>query len=72
MTDRSVIRFAATDIQYIADILRGAYAILNASDDLRGGEDSSAKLFLGDFIEALETDDCIEIVDDEDMLIVED
>jgi hypothetical protein len=68
MTDRSVIRFAASDASMIADVLRTVLEGL----EILGVRDSTNACIVGDFIEALETDDCIEIVDDEDMLIVED
>jgi len=67
MTDRSVIRFGATDIGFIAEILENVYDLMRATK-----ADDAGLAILEDFISALATDDCIEIVDDEDMLIVED
>lgn len=58
-----VARFTETEAGYIVDVLRGAYSIAVAD----GGE---AEL-LGDFIAALEGCDCINIVEDEEVLIDE-
>lgn len=65
MTDfqRSVARFSATDIAYIVDVLQGAYTIVSASDN----PDPLADV-IADFIDALDECDCVEIVEDEEML----
>jgi len=60
---REVARFGHTDVAYIVDVLRGAFQISTAN----GNEDQ----LLGDFIAALDECDCIEIVEDEEMLIDE-
>lgn len=67
---REVARFNGSDVAYIVDLLRGVYKVMDDCDNF--GEnctDSEGKLFLGDFIEALESADSIEIVDDEEFLI---
>lgn len=69
---REVARFASSDIDYIADILRSVYKVLDCTEDRDGtGDTSDAKLFLSEFIEALEDCDSIEIVQDSEMLIDE-
>lgn len=50
-------RFGYRDAAYLVDVLRGAYTIASAS-----GEDCD---LIADFIEALETCDCINLFDDE-------
>ena len=68
---RSVARFSATGVGYIVDVLRGVYQILNSTEGLNDAGDSDAKLFLGDFIDALDECDSIEIVEDEEFLLDE-
>jgi len=69
--ERSVARFGAKDVGYIVDLLRGVYTIMNVEANRDDTGDTDAKLFLGDFIEALEDCDSIEIVDDTEMLVDE-
>lgn len=54
---RNVARFSHADAGYIVDVLRGAYSIVTA--------DGNEAEILGDFIDALEDCDSIEIVDEE-------
>jgi len=68
---RTVGRFAANDVAYIVDLLRGTYRVMDVCDEATGGRDSALKLTFGDFINALEECDVIEIVKDEEMLVDE-
>ncbi len=69
--ERSVARFSGKNAAYIVDLLRTTYKVMDLCDDqsLPAGMDSEGKLLLGDFIEALEDCDSIEIVDDEEYLV---
>lgn len=67
---REVARFRGDDVAYIADLLRGVYKVMDECDNYGDSStDSEGKLFLGDFIEALDNADSIEIVDNEEFLV---
>lgn len=66
---REVARFSGSDVSYIVDLLRGVYKTMDLCESYDDSGDSEGKLFLGDFIEALDNADCIEIVDDEEFLV---
>lgn len=61
---RQVARFGATDVEFIVDVLRSVYTIRTAGEQ----QDSQMTVFLGDFIEALEECDSIEIVEEENLI----
>lgn len=70
---REVARFSPKDAGYIVDLLRGVYRVMDACDSFNTpGADSEMKLLFGDFIEALDECDSIEIVEDEEFLVDED
>jgi uncharacterized Fe-S cluster-containing radical SAM superfamily enzyme len=61
--ERSVARFGANDVAYVVDLLRNVYKIVGTAQG-----DPTMHEFLGDFIEALDECDSIEIVDDIELL----
>jgi hypothetical protein len=63
---KDTARFTTNEAGYIVDVLRGAYAIMEAGESLYDTGDSDAKLLLGDYIQALDDSCNIEIVDDDD------
>ena len=69
---REVARFSSTNAGYIVDALRGVYKVMGVCDTVNTpGEDSEFKILFGDFIEALDQCDSIEIVRDEEFLVDE-